>query len=507
MLFEAAWKKCIIPLAMSCFAAQACAVAPHKNTNDMAKTSRPNIVVVLVDDLGYADVGFQGAIDFDTPVIDSLAAGGMHFTNAYISHPYCSPSRAGIMTGKAQAHIGHEYNPASIEDERDVFRGTDVSETFISQAMQAEGYETVAIGKWHLGSHSKFLPHNRGFDEFYGFGHGSRSFWPVLTEKGPGYGKEMQLGDKIIPEEELSYLTDDLTDYAIDYVKRSDEDDPFFMYLSLNAPHAPNHAAPEDLEKTKQIMDPFRTVYAAMVVGIDRNMGRLVEALEEKGIRDNTLIVFLSDNGGRGGSDNTPLRGHKGLLYEAGIRTPLIFNLPNVIEAGRVSDTPVTALDLFPTSVALAGGNVSKFDDLHGKDLTGLLTENADASLHDRLYWRVLDGGGYAIREGDWKLVKPAARKNVELYNLAADPREMNDLSSKKPQKVKALQAAWDEWNTSGKPTAWTDAHGDNVLKEYCGVKNARVAAVFAKLRPDNSECKGVGKAMTIKRVEKSTDE
>lgn len=437
---------------------------------------RPNVIVILVDDLGYNDLGFMGA-NFETPNIDKLAAEGMTFSQAYISHPYCGPSRAGLLTGQYQAHIGHEYNaPDLADDDGGLTVGTDVNETLISQAMQAQGYKTVAIGKWHQGSSSQFLPHNRGFDVFYGFGAGGRSFWP---DPSATLGRRMQLNDEIIAEEELDYLTDDLTDFAIDYVTKESGEKPFFIYLSLNAPHAPNHATAQDLAKTEHIMYGDRSVYAAMVVGIDRNIGKLVDALEAKGIRDNTLILFLSDNGGRAkGADNTPLRGHKGLLYEGGIRTPFVANMPSRIAGGGKSDAPIVALDIFPTLVEMAGGDMRSHPQVDGRSLWPLLDRDTSQSPHERLFWRVVDGQGYAIRDAAWKLVKPAALNERRLYNLLLDPAEENDVSGHFPEIVSRLQGEWDVWNEGGKPTLWTDAHGPNVAYEYCDWRNARADAL-----------------------------
>lgn len=436
--------------------------------------TRPNIVVILADDLGYADVGFQGARDFDTPNIDRLAAEGMTFSQAYVSHPYCSPSRAGLLTGRYQAHFGHEYNPPDLADDQGgLVTGTDLNEVFLSQAMKDAGYATVAIGKWHLGSSSRFLPHNRGFDEFYGFGGGGRSYWP---DSGVSLGKRMRSGDDIVAEETLSYMTDELTDYAIDYVRRSGQQ-PFFMYLAYNAPHAPDHATAEDLAATEHIMYGQRSVYAAMVYGMDRNIGRLIAELEKQGLRNNTLIVFLSDNGGRNSvADNSPLRGHKGLLYEGGLRTPFIVSMPGRIEAGRVSDAPVIALDIFPTALEAAGASVPA--NVDGRSLWPLLFGASDAPLHEALFWRVIDGQGYAVRDGEWKLVKPAATDQLRLYNLALDPQETQDVAARYADRVAALQAKWDRWNEAGIATAWSDAHGPNVAKEYCDWRDKRAAAL-----------------------------
>ena len=381
-----------ILLYLSVLLVVACASNQSNQKDETLSTNNPpNIILVLTDDQGYMDVGFNGSEDILTPNIDAIAEEGIVFTNGYVSHPYCSPSRAGIMTGRYQQRFGHEHNvPFAPEDET---LGTPLDEVFISHIMKEAGYATYAIGKWHLGDHPLYLPHKRGFDKWFGFSGGNMNFWGFPQKGGRMH---MQRNDALVSPKTLSYLTDDFTNEALSNIKDNGAK-PFFMFLSYNAPHSPDHATLEYLDKTAHIEYGKRSVYGAMIAGIDKGVGQIVDLLTDMNIRDNTLIVFLSDNGGRlDAADNGPYRGHKGMLFEGGIRVPFTLSWPAKIPMGKKYNQPVISLDLFATFMAAAGITPSDPDRLDGVNLLPYLDTNKQ-KLEDRvLYWRVANGEEYA---------------------------------------------------------------------------------------------------------------
>lgn len=429
----------------------------------------PNIVILLADDFGYADVGFQGAKDFATPNIDSLAASGVRFTNGHVSGPYCSPTRAGLATGRYQTRFGHEFNPSGQTNSDNV--GLPLTETTLANRLKTAGYATGAVGKWHLGADPKFHPQKRGFDEFFGFLGGDHTYFAQDT-------KSIYRGDKVVVEKE--YLTDAFAREAVDYIDRQ-KDHPFFLYLAFNAVHTPMDATKDRLERFTAIQDPRRRTYAAMVTALDEAIGRVLDKLRSSGIEDNTLIFFFSDNGGPtmptttiNGSRNDPLRGSKRTTLEGGVRVPFVIQWKKKLPAGKIYDSPIIQLDVLPTALAAAGVATSPEWKLDGVNLLPyLLGENA-ASPHDALYWRL--GPQRAIRKGDWKLVQydttadlkegmPASVENARrgtpnvsptrLFNLATDIGELHDLSEANPQIVKELEAAWQEWNKGLATPLW----------------------------------------------------
>ena len=269
----------------------------------------PNIVVVVADDLGYRDLGCYGCVDFETPNIDNLANSGIRFTNGYVTHPYCSPSRAGILTGKYQQRFGHEHNPRYNEANHEI--GIDTKTELLPSLLQKHGYSTCVIGKWHLGAGQPFRPNQRGFDEFYGFLGGGHDYFRVRTG-GSEYDSPLwKNGEKT--GDTLTYLTDDLTAKAESFIE-SQSGNPYCLFVMYNAPHAPDQVTEKYLSKVSDIPHQARRKYAALVQGVDHGVGRIVEQINRHETADNTFIVFISDNGGRrGSSDNRPLRGNKGL--------------------------------------------------------------------------------------------------------------------------------------------------------------------------------------------------
>jgi arylsulfatase A-like enzyme len=425
--------------------------------------AKPNILVIVGDDMGYADIGVHGCRDIPTPNIDSLAARGVRCTNGYVSCPYCSPTRAGMLTGRYQTRFGHEFNPGdgrfgggAAEKGKQI--GLPLTETTIADRLKADGYETGWVGKWHLGSSPQFIPHQRGFDATFGFLGGSHGYFP--DAKPP-----MLRDNKPIVEKE--YLTDAFGREAVDFIEHH-AGKPFFLYLAFNAVHTPMNATDARLDKFKSIKDTKRRTYAAMMSAMDENIGRVLRALRENKLEENTLVFFISDNGGPtmpgtsiNASRNDPLRGSKRTTLEGGIRVPYLVKWPGHVPAGSMFHKPVIQLDILPTALAAAGVKLPSDAKVDGVNLLPYLNSKSDDSPHSTLYWRF--GEQMAIRQGDWKLVRydpvmDGLKGNAtgpKLYNLAMDIGERTDVIKSEPEKARSLQAAWDEWNQSNVPPLW----------------------------------------------------
>jgi arylsulfatase A-like enzyme len=421
-----------------------------------AADRKPNIIVIVADDLGYGDIGVHGCTDIPTPHIDSLARDGVRCTQAYLCAPQCSPTRAGFLPGRYQQRFGHEHNRSYPDS------AMPLTEKTIADRLKAAGYATGLVGKWHLGSDEQHHPMSRGFDEFFGFLGGGNPFLPdPKTGTIPGVMRNKQ------PANEKEYLTDAFGREAVAFVERHREL-PFFLYLSFNAPHLPLEATPKYLERFKSIEGEPRRTCAAMISAMDDAVGVLLARLKSTNLDDDTLVFFLSDNGGptrQNGSRNTPLTGVKGEVHEGGIRTPLLVRWPARLGAGRLYDRPVIQLDIHATALALAGVPLPTEADakLDGVDLVPYLTNERQGNPHDVLYWRFTfppnrpEIPRWAIRHGDWKLLcdvdahdpnsRPITRTR-KLINLAADPQEKTDLSAEHPDKAKSLEAAWKKWES-----------------------------------------------------------
>ncbi len=428
---------------------------------------KPNVIVILLDDLGSTDVGFGGSLDIKTPNIDRIAEDGMICNNTYISAPYSGPSRCGIMTGRYQQRFGAEGNAGSTQEDIDNKNGVLESEVLLSNVMKEQGYSTCAIGKWHLGDHEDLWPQNRGFDYFYGFSGGGHSFWGGRNKKSPaGFVQENGV------EVKTTYLTDDFTDKAVDYInKSSKEKNPFFIYLAYNAPHAPLQAPSKYLERTTHISNKFRSVYAAMVLAVDDGIGRIWSALESNKIDDNTMIIFLSDNGGvgvNGQAMNYPRRAFKGNMFDGGIRTPFAIYWKGRIQPGSTYDETISSLDIFPTVATAAGFDVSKNKNpLDGVDLMPYLSGTKGGEPHERLFWRVCGGLEYAVRQGDYKLVKTFYSDDYQLYNLRLDPIEMTDIAAKNKDLVAQMAAEYKKWDSEMMTPRWVDGHEPHQRQDY----------------------------------------
>lgn len=411
-----------------------------------ASPRKPNIVILVSDDAGYHEFSCQGNPDFPTPRIDSIARGGVRFTNGYVSGSVCSPSRAGLLVGRYQQRFGHEFNiPPAYSDTN----GLPLSETLLPQVLKDSGYRTIAIGKWHLGYAPKFHPMERGFTDFYGFLQGARSYWPLES---PSRLNRLLLDREPLAKESFLYLTDHLAEQAAESIARH-KDQPFFLYLAFNATHTPLHATPADLARAGG------NHIKAMTIALDRAVGTVLDSIDKNGLMKDTLVFFLNDNGGASGRDNKPLRGYKGSTWEGGFRVPFLAQWMGKIPSGQVNDSPVIALDLFPTALAAAGIDKSSGHPLDGINLLPLMTGEAKELPRRALYWK--SGSNWAVREGNLKLVsgnKDQAGDNASLFDLAADVGETKDLANERPEAVKHLLSLYRAWAATHQPTAWGNA-------------------------------------------------
>jgi arylsulfatase A-like enzyme len=425
-----------------------------------AAADRPNILVIIGDDMGYADVGFHGCKDIPTPHLDALAASGVRFNNGYVTGPYCSPTRAGLLTGRQQTRFGHEFNPTGSQ-------GLPLTESTLPDRLKEAGYTTGMVGKWHIGSRPAHVPQQRGFTDFYGFLGGGHSYFDA---GGILRGSE--------PVKEIDYTTDAFGREAVAYIERN-KGKPWMLYLAFNAVHTPMDATKDRLAKFASIQDKTRRTYAAMMSAMDDNIGRVMQALKDSGQYENTLVTFASDNGGPtmnsttvNGSVNSPLRGSKRTTLEGGIRVPFIVSWPARIKPA-VFEPIAVQLDLHATALAAAGVPTKAEWKMEGVDLLPYLSGTKKTAPHDALFWRF--GDQMAIRQGDWKLVRydtnadsNAGRSNkqpissAKLYNLATDVHEDKDLAAEMPDKVKELQSLWDEWNKANVKPLWGSGAKDN---------------------------------------------
>lgn len=420
----------------------------HPDKKDKS-IDQPNVIIILTDDQGYHDVGFNGCTDIPTPNIDRLAQNGVKFTNAYVSYAVCGPSRAGLMTGRYQDRFGFGRNPLFAPN--DPVQGLPVTEETLATALDKVGYQTMAFGKWHLGAHESQRPLNRGFDEFYGFLTGGHQYFPELwtlkdisevKSQYDAYKTKLLQNNTRVDEQE--YLTDALSREAVRFIDRNAEN-PFFLYLAYNAPHTPLQATEKYLNRFLHIDNKKRRTYAAMVSAVDDGVGEILDKLNELGIHDKTLIFFLSDNGGpekHNGSDNGPLREGKGSLYEGGIRVPFAMQWPGKISSNQVYNHPIISLDIFATVIKYAGAKSAK--PLDGINIVPFILGEKQGVPHKHLFWRKFDKNFYAVRSEDMKLVKMKGNAD-ELYNLMDDTEENHKIND--DILGQTLLGAWNNWN------------------------------------------------------------
>ncbi|MGM0666011.1 MAG: sulfatase [Bacteroidota bacterium] len=444
-----------------------------------SKNDKPNILFILVDDLGWADLAYTASKFYETPNIDKLAASGMVFTDAYAASPVCSPSRAAIMTGKYPARLNltdyipgnRHYGPHKNQKlASHTFKlQLDLENHTIAEAFKDAGYNTFFAGKWHLGEEDKYYPHYQGFDINKG---GNKTGTPAGGYFAPYNNPQLEDGN------EGEYLTDRITDETIDFIRKN-KGNPFFSFLSFYTVHLPMQGKPEKVDKyrnklaqmsydEKEFVKKGVTYYkqwqnmphyAAMVESMDENVGRLLKFLEQEQLAQNTIVVFTSDNGGMATSNRTdnipttniPLRAGKGYLYDGGIRVPLIFRWPGKIEAGSTTDFPATGTDLYPTLLDLAGIQLKPQQHLDGISVKPLLEGR---KMDERpLFWHYphYSGGlggrpSGAVISGDYKLIEFFEDNRIELYNLKNDIKETTDLAKAKPEKAEELKQLLHQW-------------------------------------------------------------
>jgi len=461
---------------------------------------KPNIVHIVADDLGWRDVGFNGAADIRTPNLDALAEGGAKFTQFY-TQSMCTPTRAALMTGRYPFRYGLQTivipGPANY--------GLDTSEHLLPQCLQEAGYTTAIIGKWHLGhADLKYWPKQRGFDYQYGAMIGELDYY---THSDSGV-LDWFRNNK--PVKEKGYTTQLIGADAVKYIQAQRADKPFYLYLAFNAPHTPYQAPQDYIDRFKHIAEPTRRIYAGMVACLDDEIGRVVAAIEKKGLRDNTLILFHSDNGGTRNAmfagqmtdlsktvlpcDNGPYRDGKGSLFEGGSRVAACASWPGRIKP-RTVDGIIHAVDVYPTLAALAGASTARCKPLDGVNVWNTIAEGKPSPRSELVY--NVEPFRAAVRQGDWKLIwRALIPTSVDLYNLATDPYEQNNVAAAHPDKVAALQERLNALgreaskplaliyvagvglahgrplmaSESGKPTANVEPHGHSITDEGVGV-------------------------------------
>jgi arylsulfatase A-like enzyme len=470
---------------------------------NLSQHKRPNIIVILADDLGATDISLYGNKLVSTPNIDGIGRNGVTFTEGYISSPVCSPSRAGLLTGRYQQRFGHEFQPntrylrnmfqyyaikllprfkpLSLLKSRDVpsveerlRQGLPPSEITMAEMLKKYHYTTGIFGKWHLGAADFAIPCNRGFDYQYGFYEAFTMYAPK-TDTGIA---NMPLKRDYMDEHEWNvaegrkgncalltncqqcvetkkYLTTKLTDEAIAFMDQHHAPDPFFLYLPYNAPHAPLQVEKQYYKQFAHIKDPVKRIYAAMIKCLDDQVGRVLRHVDSLGIADNTIIVFLSDNGGavyNGTTDNAPYRGGKLTNFEGGLKVPFMMQWAGHIKPGSVYTHPIISLDIFATVAAAIGIDLPTDRVYDGVDLVPY-ANGKKAEAHKALYWR--SDFNKAIRKDEWKLIINDFDKTTELYNIKEDSTEQINLADKKPQVVKSLLKEIDEWESGLVKPLW----------------------------------------------------
>ena len=416
--------------------------------------SKPNIIIILADDAGYSDFGFMGSDEIKTPNLDQLAFDGVTFNNAYVSASVCSPSRAGLLTGMYQQRFGHECNLDS-----DVNNSFDPNQITIAEALKTEGYNTGLIGKWHLGDKTQNHPLKNGFDYFWGFISGARNYFYDPNE-------EFRNSIRNVVENYTQtrfdgYLTDVLGDKAIGFINKNHEsNNPFFLFLSFNAPHTPMHAKDDVLEKFK---DNPRQVYASMMWSMDEAIGSVIEALKENDQYDNTIIYFLSDNGAAMSNDASPFpfKGWKGNQYEGGIKTPMIMTWKNKIKSNTQFDGFISALDIFKTSLEASSVNKEYMINADGKNIMNFLNDNN--IKNENLFWR--KDKMATVRSGDYKLIRLNDTSTV-LYNIKKNYFEDFDLKINESQVHDSLLKLLSSWENTLIDPNWIENKNWNIVTE-----------------------------------------
>jgi arylsulfatase A-like enzyme len=428
------------------------------------KPKQPNVLVILVDDLGWPDVSTYGRTTVPTPNIDRIAKSGVAFSHGYVAASVCSVSRAGLLTGKMPAQIGFAYQV----NENDVNKGLPPGEKTMANRLKALGYHTGLIGKWHLGMESQFYPTNRGFDEFWGFLGGETQYVDPRTpgmvithtkldrpiDKRKSWGQILEGPNRTPVNNFDKYLTNEITDNAIKYIDRNSSS-PFFLYLAYNAPHWPLEVPQAYYDKFSGISDPIRRTYVAMIAALDDNVGRVLDKLDQTGQRDNTLIVFLSDNGCPnqfGFCDcSHPLGSGKFTYVEGGTRVPFMMSWPARLRPHAMVDAPVSSLDILPT-VLKAAGVSNPLPELAGHDLLQTI-RNPKADAARTLMWG--QPPLFAAVHDHWKLWQSLDQNRTALYDLDADPYETHDVSAERPIVAQSMTKQLADWRSKLPAPLW----------------------------------------------------
>jgi arylsulfatase A-like enzyme len=406
---------------------------------------RPNIIYIMADDLGYADLSGYGRKDYQTPHLDALAAQGMKFTQAYAAAPVCTPTRVAFMTGRYPARTPLGLREPLEWSGRDSMLGLTPEYPSIASYLKAAGYATYLVGKWHLGFKPEYSPMRNGFDRFFGFHAGGVDYISHKAPKG-GYA---DLYDMDVPADRQGYLTDILKEKALELL-REPHPQPFFLALMFNAPHwpwqAPGDAPYADTAAWREGGSP--ATYAAMMKSLDDAVGELMKTLDEQELANNTIVIFTSDNGGERFSDMSPFKGHKMELWEGGTRVPAFVRWPGKIKAGSSTSQVATTMDWTATILSLGGATPRPDRPLDGIDLTNILTGRKKA-VDRTLYWRISQRNQHkALRDGRWKYFQDEKRTEY-LFNLRKDPSEKNNLKEKVPARFTALKHKYDQWETT----------------------------------------------------------
>ncbi|WP_258104195.1 sulfatase-like hydrolase/transferase [Marinoscillum sp. MHG1-6] len=423
------------------------------NTSKSRGDSRPNIIIILADDAGYADFGFMGSKDILTPNLDALAKDGVIFTDAHVSASVCSPSRAGLLTGRYQQRFGHECNL-----EPGITNAFDSVQVTVAEYLKLQGYQTSIFGKWHLGEAAHQHPLSNGFDYFWGFLAGGRSYFPDAKDDEPGNIKAIL--ENYTPVKFDDYLTDAIGNQAAGYIEdQARNADPFFMYLAFNAPHTPMHAKAEVIRSFGEAH--ARPVYAAMLWSMDEAIGKVINQMKNSGIYDNTLIFFLSDNGGAHNNNSSvaPLKGWKGNQYEGGTRVPFLVIWKAEVEGGRKFDGLTSSLDIYGTIAVVAGKEPTTDNKLDGVNILPYLNGDREGNPHDILYWRKDEMS--TIRNQNMKYITSEDSLEV-MYDLDQNLGETDDLSSMYPDMKDSLKAMLSKWESGLPQPYWKEAEDWN---------------------------------------------
>ncbi len=436
---------------------------------DQGISSRPNVVVICTDDLGYGDTSCYGLPGAITPNLQDLSNSGVRFTAAYVAAPLCSPSRAGLLTGRCPQRFGFEFNAGPANRCEREGLGLPTSEYTMADMLKGAGYRTGAVGKWHLGSWPVYHPRQRCFDEFFGFLHDQsiyvdpsdrKDVHSITTSTQRWFprtrGKHQSIYRGTKPVQEGEYLTDAFTREALGFIDRNANSDPFFLYLSYSAPHAPLQVTDHYYQRFPHVRSRRRRIYQAMVSAVDDGVGAVLRKLEQRGIADNTLVVFLSDNGcatTTRACSNEPLNGGKLFPFEGGVRVPMLWRLPGKLSPGTSYERPVSSMDIMPTVAALAGAALPSGTRLDGVDLAPHLAGKARRKPHESLCFRV--GDNSAIRRGRHKLINLNGRRNL-LFDLIGDQAERRDIAKERPDIVASLTEALRVWKSGLVAPRWS---------------------------------------------------